>query len=328
MALCQERKPTPVRVIDYEQSTYRTTFWQKTNRQYEDATERLALQDLLPAAGSRVVDLGAGFGRLANEYHRYEQIVLFDYSRSMLTQAVEQWGHDSRFVFVAGSVYAMPFVAHSMEAVVMVRVMHHLAESLSALREIDRVLQTGGTAILEFANKRNLKSMLRHVWRGQAWSPYDPEPVEFAKMHFNFHPLWMQEQLRLTQLRCETTYSVSHLRLPALKRLVPTAWLAQVDSLLFRPGGKYPLGPSVFLQIRKQGSRQAPVSPSGPDTPAGDWLQCPLCRTATLMQSAATALTCMECETVYRQEAGIWDFKSVLHSESDQEQGARAKWHS
>ncbi len=319
MALYQEREHSPVRVIDYEQSTYRTAFWRDADRQYEDATERLALRRMLPPVGGRIVDLGAGFGRLANEYRGYAQVVLFDYSRSMLAQAVERWGHDPRFVFVAGSVYAMPFVARSMEAVVMVRVMHHLAESLAALQEMDRVLQTGGVAILEFANKRNLKSMLRHMWRGQAWSPYARDPVEFAEMHFNFHPLWMQEQLERTRLGCEAAYSVSHLRLPVLKRLLPADWLAQTDSLLFRPGGKYPLGPSVMLQTRKQGAPPVPEAVSGPATRVVDWLQCPLCQTATLTRPAATVLTCTACDRVYRQEAGIWDFKTALPGGSDQE---------
>ena len=317
MALYQEREPTPqntpVRVIDYEQSTYRTAFWQNANRRYEDAVERLALRRMLPPSGKRIVDLGAGFGRLANEYHRYDQVVLFDYSRSMLTQAVERWGHDARFVFVEGSVYAMPFVPHCMETVVMVRVMHHLAESPTALQEIDRVLQDGGTAILEFANKRNLKSMLRHMCRGQAWSPYAFEPVEFAEMHFNFHPLWMQKQLGLTGLNCEEAFSVSHLRLPALKNLLPADLLAQADSLLFRPGGKYPLGPSVFLQTRKRGVQQAPVASPGAHTSVANWLQCPLCQKAALVQPEPTVLTCTECEMAYPQEAGIWDFKAALH---------------
>lgn len=316
MALYQEREPTPettpVRVIDYEQSTYRTAFWQEANRRYEDSVERLALRRMLPHSGSRLVDLGAGFGRLANEYHRYEQVVLFDYSRSLLAEAVERWGHDPRFVFVAGSVYDMPFVPRSMETVVMVRVMHHLAESPSALLEIGRVLQTGGAAILEFANKRNLKAMLRHLCRGQAWSPYAPEPVEFTEMHFNFHPQWMQEQLGQTSLQCEEAYSVSHLRLPSLKRWLPAELLAQADSLLFRPGGKFPLGPSVFLQTRRQGEKQAPAAAPGPDTGVADWLQCPLCQTAALTQRKATVLACAICETAYPQVAGIWDFKTAL----------------
>ncbi len=318
MALYQEREPTPedipVRVIDYEQSTYRTSFWQNANRRYEDAVERLALRRMLPLTGKRIVDLGAGFGRLANEYHQYDQVILFDYSRSMLAQAVERWGHDARFVFVAGSVYSMPFVPQCMETVVMVRVMHHLAESLSALQEIERVLQTGGTAVLEFANKRNLKSMLRYMCRGQTWSPYAPEPVEFAEMHFNFHPLWMQRQLGLTGLICEEAYSVSHLRLPTLKRMLPADLLAQADSLLFRPGGRYPLGPSVFLQTRKEGTKQAPVAAPAADTNVADWLQCPLCQRATLVQPEPTVLRCAKCETAYHQQAGIWDFKAALQS--------------
>ena len=67
-------------VIDYEGSQYRTDFWIDGGRDYEDATERLALQQLMPPKGARIAEIGAGFGRLADLYLGYEQIVLFDYS--------------------------------------------------------------------------------------------------------------------------------------------------------------------------------------------------------------------------------------------------------
>ncbi len=43
----------------------------------------------------------AGFGRLADLYRGYEQVVLFDYSRTLLEEAAERWGDDERFVFVS-----------------------------------------------------------------------------------------------------------------------------------------------------------------------------------------------------------------------------------
>lgn len=317
MTLRQERAafpaPSPVRVIDYEQSDYRTAFWRDADRRYEDAVERLALRRLLPPAGERLVDLGAGFGRLANEYAGYSQVVLFDYSRTMLAQAVERWGHDPRFVFIAGSVYDMPFAPSCMDTAVMVRVMHHLADSPGALREIEGSLRPGGAAVLEFANKRNLKAMLRHAWRGQTWSPYAAEPVEFEEMHFNFHPRWMESQSADAGLRWEETYSVSHLRLPALKRLVPPVRLAQADSWLFAPGGRYPLGPSVFLRARRQGAAPAPSAAAGTE-----WLRCPVCRTERLTRSAPRTLTCTHCDRAFYQEAGIWDFKEALPRRNDQ----------
>jgi cyclopropane fatty-acyl-phospholipid synthase-like methyltransferase len=70
------------RVCDYEDSTYRTDFWEGQDREYEDLAERIALRRLLPPTGRRLIDIGGGFGRLAEFYAGYEQVVLLDYSGS------------------------------------------------------------------------------------------------------------------------------------------------------------------------------------------------------------------------------------------------------
>ncbi len=306
------RSPAAVaRVIDYEHSPYRTEFWETVDRSYEDAVERLALRRLLPVQGQRLVDLGAGFGRLANEYAGYRQVVLFDYSRTMLEQAVARWGHDPRFVFVAGNVYQMPFRPASMNTVVMIRVMHHLEQSLQALRQIDTILCPNGVSLLEYANKRNLKAVVRHALGRQSWSPHAREPVEFVEMNFNFHPAWMQAQLAHTNLVCETRYGVSHFRVPWLKRLVPGAWLAALDSCGFRWGGHYPLAPSVFLRTIKSGpaSTSAPVAAAADPLPT--WLRCPHCPVRTLVQPAASLLHCPGCSRQYARRHGIWDFRDT-----------------
>ena len=49
-------------------------------------------------------------------------------------------------------------------------------------------MQPGANFILEFANKRNMKSILRYALRRQTWSPFAPESVEFAPLNFDFHP--------------------------------------------------------------------------------------------------------------------------------------------
>nr|HID13463.1 hypothetical protein [Anaerolineae bacterium] len=54
-------------ICDYEGSAYRTEFWGQ-GREYEDAVERIALQRLLPPSGRRIIEIGAGFGRLADLY--------------------------------------------------------------------------------------------------------------------------------------------------------------------------------------------------------------------------------------------------------------------
>lgn len=307
------RSPEAVRVIDYEHSPYRTEFWEHGDRSYEDAVERLALRRLLPGSGRRLVDLGAGFGRLANEYGQYRQVVLFDYSRTMLRQAVERWGHDPRFVFVAGNVYQMPLRPESMDTVIMIRVMHHLEQSLQALRQIDAILRPGGVSLLEYANKRNLKALVRHALGQQAWSPHAREPVEFVEMNFNFHPDWMQAQLAHTNLVCERRYGVSHFRVPWLKRMVPGHWLASLDSHWFRWGGHYPLAPSVFLRAVKQGTTFTPPGAANEEDTLPSWLCCPHCPQGRLVQPEARCLHCPDCRRNYAKQHGIWDFKNAVN---------------
>ena len=76
-------RPAP-QVMDYEGSDYQQRFWEEGDREYEDLAERIALQKLLPPAGQRMVEFGAAFGRLADLYGGYEQVILLDYSRSLL----------------------------------------------------------------------------------------------------------------------------------------------------------------------------------------------------------------------------------------------------
>ena len=96
-------------ICDYEGSTYRTDFWEGQGREYEDLAERAALRALLPPEGGRLLDIGAGFGRLAALYGGYRQVVLLDYSFSQLQYARQRLGDG--FVYVAADIYR-PLDAH------------------------------------------------------------------------------------------------------------------------------------------------------------------------------------------------------------------------
>lgn len=241
-------------VMDYEGSQYRTDFWVGQSRQYEDAVERLALQSLLPAPrlpaqGGRIAEIGAGFGRLADLYLGYRQIILFDYSRTLLREAAERWGDDPRFIFVAGNLYDLPLANGVLDALVMVRVMHHLVDVPRALSQLRRVLHPESVAVVEYANKRNAKAMARWMLGRQEWSPIEQTPIEFVKLNFDFHPAWMRDRLAQAHLRVRRQWAVSHFRLPILKRLIPAERLAALEERFFALGGKFPLSPSVFLQL-------------------------------------------------------------------------------
>ena len=61
-------------VLDYGESTYEQDFWLRHNRDYEDAAERIAIRAMLPPTGNRLVEIGAGFGRLANLYQGHQEV--------------------------------------------------------------------------------------------------------------------------------------------------------------------------------------------------------------------------------------------------------------
>jgi hypothetical protein len=310
--------PTAVRVIDYEGSGYRQEFWEGQGREYEDAVERIALRRLLPPQGGRIAEIGAGFGRLADLYLGYDQIVLFDYSRTLLADAVRKWGHDQRFVFVAGNLYQMPLAGRTLDALVMVRVMHHLADVPAALSQLQPLLHQHSAAVLEYANKRNLKAILRWLLRRQSWSPFDPTPLEFVAMNFDFHPGWMAAKLNDAGLRVEKRYAASHFRLRTLKRSLPAHALARLDSCLFRLGGKFPFAPSVFVRAH---APDAPQFDSATAQSRSDALsardeaalstlfRCPACAAHPLTALSPAQLQCPSCARRYEQKDRIWDFK-------------------
>jgi len=293
---------TQPRVIDYEGSRYSAEFW-NSSREYEDRAERLALAAMLPPRGRRIVEIGAGAGRLGGLYLGYDEIVLMDYARSTVLEARARWGHDSRFKFVAADVYRLPFDAASLDSVVMVRVIHHLVDVPRALRQIRETLRPGGVFILEFANKRNLKSMLRFALRRQAWSPYTREPVEFAELNFDFHPDWMRERVREAGFDIRRQRSVSLFRVAALKRWVGPRRLAAIEAPLQAPLAPAALSPSVFLQCAAP-----PAQGDQLDLRAAPGLfKCPACGSSELDQQPQALL----CPNGHRWALvdGVYDFR-------------------
>ncbi|MCC6804301.1 MAG: class I SAM-dependent methyltransferase, partial [Anaerolineae bacterium] len=207
-------------ICDYEGSNYRTEFWESRGRDYEDRVERIALQRLLPLGGRRMLEVGAGFGRLTNEYDAFGQVVLLDYSLSQLQYAQEHLGRSARFVYVAADAYRLPFYPGVFDAVTMVRVLHHMAHVDSVLSQVRRALVPNGVFILEHANKRNLKAMLRHALRKQDWNPYDLTPVEFVELNFDFHPEHIRRELIRAGFAIQARLPVSLFRLEQLKESV------------------------------------------------------------------------------------------------------------
>lgn len=298
---------TPRPVCDYEGSAYRTEFWGQ-GRDYEDAVERTALRGLLSPSGHRLIDIGGGYGRLFPLYDGYDEVVLFDYALSQLQQGRELWGSAGpegkpRYTYVAGDFYSLPFARGLFNTVVMVRTIHHAADAPAVLRGVSQIMACNGTFVLEFANKRNLKAILRYLRRQQEWSPFQRDPVEFVELNFDFHPAWMREQLSDAGLKVRAMRTVSHFRLGLLKRTVPTALLATLDRLLQPTGALLQLSPSVFVRCQSEGDK--------PEPPAGAFFRCTVCGSTMLVQEG-DVLSCTDCSARFAIRDGIYDLKAPL----------------
>ena len=294
------------RVIDYEGSTYSTEFWTGA-REYEDRAERIAIHAMLPPKGGRLIDIGAGAGRLGDLYLGYDEVILMDYARSTIVEARDRWGHDPRFKFVAADLYTLPFVDGAFDSVVMIRVIHHIVDVPRALRNIRATMKPAGLFVFEFANKRNLKAIARYALRKQTWSPFEPKPIEFVELNFDFHPDWMKQQLREAGFAVRQARAVSMLRLNVLKRLLGAKRLASIDGVLQRPLATVVVSPSMFV-----------LCVPTPDTPrpqaskmVSGIFACPTCRASLPAQPMNDELCCANGHRWSTRE-GIYDFKTPL----------------
>jgi SAM-dependent methyltransferase len=299
----QSKKPP---VCDYEGSDYQRTFWDEGERTYEDRVEAIALGRLLPKSGRLLLDIGAGAGRNAPRYGGFERVVLLDYARSQLRLAQERLGRgEGRYIFVAGDAYCLPFAPAQFDAITMIRTLHHMAEPRLVLTQVRQVLRDGAIFILEYPNKRNLKAILRYILRRQGWNPFTEEPIEFARLNFDFHPravrLWLEE----CGFAVERSLTVSHFRLGWLKRAVPSSVLVALDALLQWSGDWGQFSPSVFVRARAIGTM-----PPALDLPCSEKLlfRCPQCGHFPL-EEQATTLLCKACSRAYPIHDGIYDFR-------------------
>lgn len=290
-------------VCDYEGSEYQEDFWGRGGREYEDQVEALALRRLLPVRGHRLLEVGAGTGRHTPRYRGFQQIVLLDYSRSQLIQAQARLGLGERFVYVLGDVYRLPFAPGVFDASTMIRTIHHMAKPEDALLQIRTVLVRGGDFILEYANKRNLKAILRWILGRQKWNPFDRGAIEFATLNFDFHPAAMRAWLKTARFEIRRQLTVSHFRINSLKRLVPTRALVALDGLLQGTGSLLQLTPSVFVLAKAIGSQEP--------TQEGLFWRCPICGSLDLNENE-TGLKCGSCGRTWPLKEGIYNFKEPI----------------
>jgi len=257
-----------------------------------------------------LLELGAGAGRNTPRYRGFDRIVLLDYSRTQLEQAQQRLGKSDKYIYVAANVYHLPFIAGLFDAATMIRVLHHMADAPKALGQVKNVLGSDGVFILEYANKLNLKAILRYLLGRQKWSPFTLEPVEFVKLNFDFHPGAIRLWLENLGFIIEKTLTLSHFRMGLLKRIVPAGLLVFLDSLFQWTGAWWQFTPSVFVRA-KSGERGARSVPPYKEDNILSCFKCPDCGHAPLMNKN-DFLECSSCRKKWGVKDGIYDFREPV----------------
>jgi ubiquinone/menaquinone biosynthesis C-methylase UbiE len=286
-------------VCDYEGSNYQQRFWEEGGRAYEDQAEALALKKLLPVKGKHLLELGAGAGRNTPRYAGFEQITLVDYSTTQLSQAIERLGDGHRYRYIAADIYRLPFGPGSFDAATMIRTLHHFSQPEKALAQVKECLANGAVFILEFANKRNLKALLRYLIGRQKWNPFSRESVEFAELNFDFHPKSVRTMLKDLGFGIERQISVSYLRAGLFKRL-PMGILMAKERVLQSLFSWTAYSPSIFLRTVLSGTPTA--------LSEMQLFRCPACGNYPL-EDTPPLITCDACGRSYPVKDGIYDFR-------------------
>jgi SAM-dependent methyltransferase len=230
-------------------------------RDYEHAAEELAIRRLLRGQRfTHALDIGGGYGRLAVVLAHYaEDVTLVDPSRQQLDLAADYLADHPRITRKVMQADDLTFADSSIDLSVMVRVLHHLPDPSSEFDEIARVLVPGGCAIIEVANYVHIRNRVRHLVRGERL-PVDP--VDIRSPHnrrsdtvpfVNHNPHTVARQLRDAGIGVDVALSVSNLRIPGVKKVLPRAVMLAVERMLQKPLAPIFFGPSIFFLARKHG---------------------------------------------------------------------------
>lgn len=178
----------------YEDIEYRE-FWNENAKHNLDLLEHAIVSSLIPASGYRIIDIGCGFGRLAECYlDRFEQVIMLDGSMTLLQQAQEAVG--KRAIYIAADVNHLPLGPSSVDCALMIRVFHHLQDSQIILNETQRILRRKGVFIFNYCNKINLRQLMLWILRFNRKNPLTLEPAGLGTLFISHHPKSIQLLLK------------------------------------------------------------------------------------------------------------------------------------
>ncbi len=290
---------TPSSYQLYEGIAYQD-YWSTKDTANFNILEHAIIRELLPPHGNYFLDLGCGHGRLADCYiDRFENVVMFDGSRSLLEMA--QKATDGKARYVWGDISHLPFRSSIFDCVMMVRVLQHLDDACRCIQGVRRVLRQSGLFVFNYLNNKNAHRILKYILGVMQESPFKVEPVKVGSNLFHHHPDYISGLLRSSDFEI-----LAYRGAGVFNKIVE---IAGRFADMVPPGvslapflGKSFLAPWIFCQARI--NRNVPLEPA---SNLESLRICPCCSLDVV--SSTSGFECPGCGRIYPVQDAIIDMR-------------------
>jgi len=232
-------------------------YW--NGRDYENDAEEMALRRLLKGKHFRkAADIGGGYGRLCIFLKQFaSKVVLAEPSQQQLDIAKDYLKSHPEIDRKLMQADDLDFKDGELDLITMIRVMHHLPDPHKEFSEIARVLADDGFAVIEVANYAHGRNRIKYALKGKKL-PVEPIDIRSAQNRnkdeiafVNHNPQTVMKQLAHAGLKVDRILSVSNLRSPGLKKVMPKKVMLAIEGILQPTLASSFFGPSVFFLVRK-----------------------------------------------------------------------------
>lgn len=280
--------------IEYEE------FWNDYPKRKLDELEHAIVRNLLPISGRRIIDVGCGYGRMADCYlGRFKQVIMVDGSMSLLHQAMERTRGQA--IYIACDARKLPFRTASFDAVLMIRVFHHIQDSLANLSEMHRLLCDDGRFVFSYMNKRNALRIIRWMIGANRDNPFDIEPAGVGSTLISHHPTAVHRMMQESGFANMQYHGAGVLDRLAGRIGFTGRWIAAAFHLApFFAWSK--IAPWILCSATAKGHMSLVDSQE-----IGDLLQCPICGAS--LTDEKNGYQCLMCNTHYPIEDEIIDLR-------------------
>lgn len=297
--------------LNYDYSQY----WK--NREYENSSEKIALEALLKnEKGKWFIDIGGSYGRVTPIYYKkYKNCIILDYSLKTLQSNYKHITTNfPNVTLIAANAYHLPFKECTFDGGLMVRVLHHIEKPEEYFYEIHRILRKNSLYIQEYANKKHIKAVIKNIitfnfsiFNKQPYQQPNKENYEGARKDsyvpfLNYHPKWIKETLEKVGFKVKKTRGCSFFRVRFVKKLIPSNILLSLENVAQKMLSWSNISPSLFVKSTVNGPNCDVINMK-----LDEMLCCPICKVDLNIKK--NCAKCTKCERTFLKKKNIWDFR-------------------